>query len=593
MNSGKMIIKYILKSKKNFIIAFIFQTISVLLSLIVPILIGKLIGSLSNDPAPTSANLWGLFGLVILIGFIAFLVGSYGRIKTAVVSSRAILELRSDINSAIYRQSFSYFDKVETGQLVARATSDVDQTQQMFGFGFVVGMQSILQLIGILISVFILDLRVAIIFFTLIPISLITTLLVVKKLKPIFLETRETFGQLTTTIQENILGSEVVRVFSTQEKERKKFEKSNKGFYDASVKTVKLNSALFPLNVLIIGLIVILTMFVGGYLIIQGQMELSTLISFQFYSGMIMFPLVIFGQISLSYVQADAALIRINEVMESTPDVKNKEGAISIDKMNGLIKFNNVSFGYTKDNRILKNISFEVPAGKKLAILGTTGSGKSTIINLLPRFYDVNEGEILIDDKNIQKYLLKDLRKNIGIVSQETFLFNKSIKENIAFGKENASNEEIVEAAKTSNLHKFIETLPNGYDTIVGERGARLSGGQKQRMSIARALLIKPSILIFDDSTSSVDVETEYKIQVALDKIMKDTTTLIITQRISTIRNADNIMVLDKGVVIGIGAHEELIENNALYRQIYETLHKKQKNLSKSNASVTKKAGGF
>jgi ATP-binding cassette subfamily B protein len=283
------------------------------------------------------------------------------------------------------------------------------------------------------------------------------------------------------------------------------------------------------------------------------------------------------GQIMMMYVQADAALSRIREVLESTPDVKDLPDAISIESLKGDVKFENVTFGYTSEHRVLKDITFEIPAGKKLAIIGTTGSGKSTIINLLPRFYEINSGMIKIDGINIQKYLLKDLRKNIGIVSQETFLFNKSIRENIVFGVENANQEEIEEAAKIANLHDFIISLPEGYDSTVGERGTHLSGGQKQRLSIARALITKPRILIFDDSTSSVDVETEFKIQNALKRIMKDTTTFIITQRISTIRNADKILVLDKGRVVGHGTHQQLFDGNVLYKQIYETLFHKQK----------------
>jgi len=229
---------------------------------------------------------------------------------------------------------------------------------------------------------------------------------------------------------------------------------------------------------------------------------------------------------------------------------------------------------------VLKGISFQNPAGKKMAILGTTGSGKSTIINLLPRFYDILDGSIKIDGIDIRDYKIEDLRRNIGIVSQETFLFDKSIKDNIAFGRADASMEEIINVAMTANLHEFITSLPEGYNTIIGERGTRLSGGQKQRLSIARALIIKPKILIFDDSTSSVDVETEFKIQQALDMVMKGTTTFIITQRISTIRNADSILVLDKGRVVGLGTHESLINSNVLYKQIFETLNRKQRILT-------------
>jgi ATP-binding cassette subfamily B protein len=283
------------------------------------------------------------------------------------------------------------------------------------------------------------------------------------------------------------------------------------------------------------------------------------------------------GQIMLIYVQADAALTRVREVLDSAPEIEDSKDAISIKSLRGEIVFENVSFGYTSEHRILKDVSFKIPEGKKLAILGTTGSGKSTIINLIPRFYEINEGTIKIDGVGIDKYVMKDLRRNIGLVSQETYLFNKSIADNIAYGKEDAKYEDIVEAAKIAELHDFIVDLPDGYDSLVGERGTRLSGGQKQRLSIARALIVKPKILIFDDSTSSVDVETEFKIQEALMRIMKGTTTIIITQRISTIRNADLILILDRGRVVGLGNHEDLIESNVLYRQIFETLYQKQK----------------
>jgi ABC-type multidrug transport system fused ATPase/permease subunit len=279
------------------------------------------------------------------------------------------------------------------------------------------------------------------------------------------------------------------------------------------------------------------------------------------------------------YVQADAALRRVREVIESAPEIEEKSNPISAKNLKGDIEFNNVSFGYTPSNRVLKNLSFKVPSGRKVAIIGTTGSGKSTIINLIPRFYDVSGGSIKIDGVDVRDYNISELRGIIAIVSQDTFLFNKTIKENITYGKENAKMEEIAEAARSANIHNFITNLPDGYQSMVGERGTRLSGGQKQRLSIARAIILKPKILIFDDSTSSVDVETEFRIQQALERIMKNTTTFIITQRISTIRNADEILVLDKGRIVGLGTHENLIKENVLYRQIFETLYRKQKEL--------------
>jgi len=397
------------------------------------------------------------------------------------------------------------------------------------------------------------------------------------KLKPIFYETRESFGNLTNTMRENIVGAQVVRMFNTQDKERRKFNVNNERFYKASVRSVKFNTLYMPSIFIIIGFLTIFTLMLGGVWVIEGGISLATLITLISYVSTLAFPLMMLGQIMLMYIQADAALTRVREVLDAIPEVRDIPNAIPIINLRGDVEFDNVSFGYTPDHRILKNISFKVASGTKLAILGTTGSGKSTIINLIPRFYEASSGSIKIDKRNIDQYLLKDLRKNVGIVSQETYLFNKSIAENISFGKDDASSEEIIEAAKIANLHEFVISLPDGYDTIVGERGTRLSGGQKQRLSIARALIIKPKILILDDSTSSVDVETEYEIQQALEQILRGTTTFIITQRISTIRNADQILILDRGRVVGLGNHDDLINTNVLYKQIYETLFRKQK----------------
>jgi len=332
-----------------------------------------------------------------------------------------------------------------------------------------------------------------------------------------------------------------------------------------------------PCIYIIIGAMTIFLLFIGGIKFINGTMNLNTLVTLLSYIASLGFPLMMLGQIMLVYIQADAALTRVRDILDSNPEIKDLPNASPISNLKGDIDFDNVCFGYTPDRRILKNVTFSIPAGKKLAILGTTGSGKSTIINLIPRFYEVNEGSIRIDQKDIKSYLLTDLRKNISIVSQETFLFNKTIADNIAYGRSDASKDDIIEAAKIADLHDFIINLPKGYDSIVGERGTRLSGGQKQRLSIARALLTQPKILILDDSTSSVDVETEYKIQQALARIMKDITSLIITQRISTIRGVDYILILDRGRVIGYGTHNELIRSNVLYKQIYETLYQKQK----------------
>jgi ATP-binding cassette subfamily B protein len=572
MNSARMIFKYWSKSRKDFIIQIILLSLSTVFSTLVPIFIGRLVGAITDVN-----NLLINFGIVLLFALLIYFTNRAARLRGAEVSSRAIYYLRNDISNAIYRQSFSYFDKTETGQLISRATSDIEETQPIFGMGLMMGLQSILSLIGVTVGFILFSIELSFILLVAYVLSIGLSYFIAKKLKPIFLETRQSFGDLTNTIRENIVGAEVVRIFSTQEKERQKFLKDNKRFFKASVKSVKYYSLYMPLIYIIIGFMVLITFFLGGMWFIEGRMDLQTIITLQSYIASLGFPLMMLGNIMLVYIQADAALTRVRDVIDSAPEINDSPDAISIDSIKGDIEFIDVSFGYIPENRILKNVSFKIPSGKTMAILGTTGSGKSTIINLIPRFYEVNEGTIEIDGLSIKKYLLKDLRRNIGIVSQETFLFNKSVADNIAYGKEDASKEDIINAAKVANLHNFVISLPEGYDSIVGERGTRLSGGQKQRLSIARALIIKPKVLIFDDSTSSVDVETEFKIQKALAEVMKNTTTIIITQRISTIRNADLILILDRGRVVGFGKHDQLIESNVLYKQIYETLYQKQK----------------
>ncbi|MHA2183618.1 MAG: ABC transporter ATP-binding protein [Promethearchaeota archaeon] len=585
-----MITRYWLKSKKYFVLEFIYLLVSTIFYMMIPVFNGRIVGGLQSSE-PIKMLLFN-FGMVLIFGTLRYITNRAARLKGAEVSSRAVYHLRTDISYAIYRQSFSYFDKTETGQLISRATSDIEETQMIFGMGLTWGLSSILQMGAVVIGFIIFNVTLSLILIPAMGASLLLSYYIARKLKPIFLDTRESFGDLTNTMRENIVGAQVVRMFSTQDKERKKFMINNKRFYNASVSSVRYNSLYLPAITIIMGVMTISNLILGGIRSIQNPSLdlLGDIVTLQSYIIALGFPLMMFGQILLSYIQADAALTRVREVLESTPDINDLPDAVPISDdapLKGDIIFDNISFGYTPDHRILKNVSFNVPNGKTIAILGTTGSGKSTIINLIPRFYEVNEGSIKIDNRDIREYLVKDLRKNVGIVSQETYLFNKSIAKNIAYGKDDASEEEIVEVAKIANLHEFIKTLPDGYDSIVGERGTRLSGGQKQRLSIARALLIKPKILILDDSTSSVDVETEYQIQKELLRIMKDTTTIIITQRISTIRGADYILILDRGRVVGFGDHDELIESNVLYKQIYQTLYIKQKSKIKVETEIS------
>jgi ABC-type multidrug transport system fused ATPase/permease subunit len=343
------------------------------------------------------------------------------------------------------------------------------------------------------------------------------------------------------------------------------------------MEAVKLRAIFSPIGSLIIGFSLALILWYGGIQIIKDQFSIDLLFVFISYVFMLVRPIIMLGFIWTGYQRMLAAADRVFEIIDAVPEVKDKPNAVSLPSIKGHVVFENVSFGYDKDKLVLQDINLEAKPGETVALLGPTGSGKSTIIRLIPRFYDVTSGRILIDGYDIRDVKIRDLRKHIGIVSQETFLFNMTVKENIAFGKPNASMDEIIRVAKIAQAHDFIMKLPKGYDTLVGERGVTLSGGQQQRIAIARALLMDPKILIMDDSTSSVDVDTEYEIQQALSALLKNRTAFIVTQRISTIRNADKIVVIDDGRIVEEGDHESLMAKKGMYYRLYQTLYEAQK----------------
>ena len=574
----QMVLKYAWKSRKEFIIMLLAMIAGSIFSMIVPRITEAIINGLDAGSFPKNELYLLLLGAVALSLASAIITG-VGRYSSAKVGTKAIYYLRSDVYNAINRQSFSYYDKTETGQLVARATSDIDTTKPAFSMGITMSVQSSMTMMMALVGITLMLPEIAWIAYAGVGIYILIITITATKMRPVYLESREKFGELTTTTRENILGANVVRIFNAQKKEKTKFEENNGKFRDLTIETIKLQTILRYTGRTVIGLMGVAGFYLSGKLYIDNLIEIGTLVAFIGYVTMLMIPLHMLNGVIINFIAADAAMIRVKDVLDSMPEVGEKTDAISALDIKGKVEFKNVNFGYTS-TLVLKDITFTVDAGSKIAILGTTGSGKSTLISLLPRFYDVTSGSLLIDGINVKDYILDgedSIRSQIGVCSQNIFLFNTSLADNIRFGKEDTSQEEVIKAAKSANIHDFIQSLPEGYDTIVGERGHSLSGGQKQRIAIARALIIQPKILILDDSTSAVDVETEFKIQNAMEEIMKGRTSFIITQRLSTIRNAEKILVMDQGRVVGIGVHDDLNQNNPLYRQIYETLYVKQK----------------
>lgn len=508
---------------------------------------------------------------LILISALIGAVRYLQRYILAYVSQRAAFEIRSDLYSSLLEQSFSFYDEQRTGQLMARATSDVDQLERFFSFGLTQLVSSILLFSLVLYTIITMSPQLTVVSMMVLPLIMFTTLRFARKIGPIWLRIRNQFGDISSAVQENLMGVKVVRGFAMEGYEEERFRKLCDGYFETNMEGTRLRSFYMPLASMLTSMGVALIIWYGGLQVMSGTLSLGTLIAFYFYLMRLAGPVRMFGFMVATFQRGMAAAERIFEIIDKPSSVSDREGAIELKDVEGHIVFEDVGFSYDGRNMVLKGINLDVKPGMKVAILGATGSGKSSIINLIPRFYDVTEGRITIDGYDIRDVTIKSLRRHIGIVRQDPFIFSTTIRENIALGVENPRFEDIVEAAKRAQIHDFISSLPEGYDTRVGERGVTLSGGQKQRIAIARAILKNPKILILDDSTSSVDMWTEYEIQKALKNLMENRTTFIITQRISTIRDADYIVVLDRGKIVEEGTHEQLMLKKGIYYRLYKT----------------------
>lgn len=481
-------------------------------------------------------------------------------------------ELRNDIFTRIQRLSFSYYDQHQTGQLMIRATDDVERVRVFIAQGLILAFQAVLLLVASMTVLFLTNWRLTLTIIPILPLSMALFMLFGRLAQPVFQEVQERLSKLNTVLQENIAGIRVVKAFVRQPYEQQRFHDSNDLLYDQWLKVARLFSVLFPLIFLVgqIGQVVILY-FAGDY-ILSGDMDLGEYQKFSLYLVFVFFPLGQLGIIISLMAQAGASAERIFEILDAESDVVEKPGASDLPPIQGRVTFDDVTFRYfNSGDPVLKSVSFDIQPGQTVALLGATGSGKTSIINLIPRFYDVSEGTVKIDGHDVRDVTLDSIRSQIGIVLQETNLFSGTIRDNIAFGRPDASDDEVTAAARAAAAHDFIMSFPDGYQTAVGERGTTLSGGQKQRIAIARALLLRPNILILDDSTSSVDFTTERQIQDALDDLMRGRTSFVIAQRISTVRSADVIIVLEKGEIAALGTHAELMEHSAIYAEIYNS----------------------
>lgn len=480
-------------------------------------------------------------------------------------------KLREEVFDSLQKQSHKYFGDHSTGEIISRSTSDIGIVVDFFFAIPINGTLMIVEFTVLLSLLFIINLLIGIICVLFLPIMWITTRHFKKNFWPLYFDARKQIGTLNKVMQENIAGAIVSRVFDARKKDLGRFDRDNSQYRDFMIKAHKFGAAIWPQMLLIGGIMVSFVILLGGTLVMNNEITAGVLIASIMLSGRLFVPINHITRLGVVLGQGQALGTRIFQVIENVPVIMDNPEAIDhpIDGK-GEIKFENVSFGY-RDEPVLEGISLLIPAGSTIALLGGTGSGKSSLINLIPRFYDVTKGAVKIDGINVRNLKLESIRKKIGFCDQETFLFSKSIRENVVFGNPLATKREIIQAAKVSQIHEFIESLPNGYNTVIGERGITLSGGQRQRLSIARALLADPLILIFDDALSSVDIKTEKKIQDALEALLKKRTTIFITQRLSTIKFSNWIVIMDKGTIAEQGTHTDLLSKNGVYKRLFDT----------------------
>ncbi|MCL4507959.1 MAG: ABC transporter ATP-binding protein/permease [Chloroflexi bacterium] len=525
-------------------------------------------GITRND---THTLIWACIALIavaVIRGIFSFTQGFWAE-KT---SQSGAYDMRNDLFEKIQTLSFSYLDQAQTGQLMTRMTSDVEQVRVFIGNGAVQLVSAGVMLIGSIVILFAANWKLAIISLLTFPLMAVTIGIFVVRIRPLFGEVQAQLSSLNTVLQENLAGVRIVQSFAREPHERERYAKLNSALLQTNLQAVRALSNNFPVFFFWANLGTAAVIWFGGHLVISQQLTIGDLVAFTAYLALLIQPLFTLGFLGSQLSRSAVSAGRIFEVLDAHNEVTDRPGAITLPAVEGRVEFDGVTFRYVGDERpVLSHVSFVAGPGVTVALVGQTGSGKSTIINLIPRFYDVTSGRVLIDGHDVRDVTLESLRSNIGLVLQETTLFSGSIRDNIAYGRPDTPFEQIEAAARAAQAHGFITSFPEGYDTTIGERGVGLSGGQRQRIAIARALLLDPRILILDESTSAVDAETEYLIRKAIAQVLRGRTAFIIAHRVSTVRNADLILLLDGGTIAASGTHEDLLRDSPLYGEIIDS----------------------
>ena len=582
-------ISYLLPYWRRLTIVYAALIIALLLQLTIPSVLGRAIdhGVEGRD----GSYLWKAALLITVLAILQAtftFVRSYG---TNVLAEHVGNDLRDELYAKFQELPFQFYDRTQTGQLMSRATEDINNIRGMMMFSLRAIVQAIGMLIIVSVILFRIDWRLALVALSTTPLLIWWSVRFGISIRPMYLKVQQQFGSMTSTLQENVAGGRVVRAFAQERAESERFEASLEELFERNLKAAARWSLNFPATLALNGLSVAGVVWFGGYLVLTDRMSVGTLVAFQVYTTMLQEPIRWLGFVVQRVARSNASAERIFEIMDTRPAIRDLPGARPLPEMKGVVQFDNVQFRFTgTKSDALHDVSFTASPGQMVALVGPTGSGKSSVVSLIPRFYDVRGGTVSIDGVNVRDITLKSLRRHIGIVMQESFLFSMTVRENIAYGRPDASLEQVVAAAKAARAHDFILRMSEGYDTVIGERGVTLSGGQKQRLAIARALLVDPRILILDDATASVDSETEHEIHEALRVLMMGRTSFVIAQRLTTVKDADQILVFEEGSITQRGTHDELIAQPGFYRDLYELQMKDQEEASASRGLASTSA---
>ena len=572
MNTLKKFIRYYGPYKTVFFLDLVCATVISLVDLAYPQILRTLTATLFTRDGSTILKALlpiavGLFFMYLLQSLCKYYVSYQGHMMGANMER----DMRQQLFEHYEKLSFSYYDQNNSGQMMSKLVSDLFDIAEFAHHGPENLFISLIKVVGSFAFLFMINWRLAIPMSVLVVCMFLFSLSQNQRMQATFMDNRKKIGDVNATLQDTLAGIRVVQSFANEDVERRKFRRSNQGFLLSKDANYKCMGTFMGYNLFFQGMMYLVTLVFGGYLIAKGQMQASDLAMYALYIGIFISPIQILVELTEIIQKGLSGFKRCTAVIETEPDIEDAPDARPLTDVKGDVSYENVSFHYSDDNTpVLSNVSFTIPAGRSIALVGPSGSGKTTICSLLPRFYDVTGGRITIDGKDVRTLTLQSLRKQIGLVQQDVYLFCGTVRENIAYGKPGASMDEIVDAAKKANIHDFIQSLPDGYDTFVGERGTRLSGGQKQRISIARVFLKNPPVLILDEATSALDNESERWIQQSLEELAKNRTTITIAHRLSTIRNADEILVVAENGIAERGTHEELLKKGGIYAHYYE-----------------------